>query len=329
MTINSKASSQVNTRSQNLAQETSVAHKGNALSLPFMVNSTVSVDRCADATGFRTPSLRHRSLSVSHDQRVAETFLLNTRLCRHDYESEAGVQLYYTDTVTYMLANNGIETFDTTITVPLPSPARLRLSLGDCLLRRRSKRLFTGDPVRLEGLSSLLFAAAGITGIGKAPVEHGEHMVDLFFRTTPSPGGLYGVDLYVVALNISGLERGIYGYDPLRSRLSLLQGPDSVQAVLNTFAYPEEVISLSRACALLIAIGRPWKVMRKYGSRGLRYLFIEVGQLAENVHLACTALGYGDVDIAGFYDDDLNEALGLDGLANTVLHTIAVGIPAE
>ncbi|WP_376794461.1 hypothetical protein [Thermogemmatispora sp.] len=142
MSIDSKAPAWADPTSRDPDQEIAVIHKENTLSLPFMVNSTVRVDRCADATGFRTPSLRHRSLSVSHDQRVTETFLLNTRLCRHDYESEVGVQLYYTDTVTYMLANNGIETVDTTITIPLPSPARLGLSLGDCLLRRRSKRLF-------------------------------------------------------------------------------------------------------------------------------------------------------------------------------------------
>lgn len=301
----------------------------NPMTLPIMVNSTVTVDRSIDATGFRTPSLRHRSLGVSHDKRVAETFLLNTRLCRHDYEAEAGVQLYFTDTITYMLGQNNIETPDAIMEVPLPRPAKLKLGLGECLQQRRSRRLYTGDPMRLEQLSALLYAAAGVTAIGKAPVANGTKMVDLRFRTTPSPGGLYGVDLYVVALNVNGLERGVYFHDPLKRSLWQLQKEEGVKAVLNAFAYPEEVISLSRANAILIGVGRLWKIMRKYGDRGLRYLFVEAGQLFENVHLATTALGYGDVDIAGFYDDDLNEALGLDGLANVALHTVAVGVPTE
>jgi len=49
----------------------------------------------------------------------------------------------------------------------------------------------------------------------------------------------------------------------------------------------------------------------------------------QNVHLAVTALGLGDVETAGFYDQEVNEALGLDGLTATLVHTVVVGALEE
>jgi SagB-type dehydrogenase family enzyme len=69
--------------------------------------------------------------------------------------------------------------------------------------------------------------------------------------------------------------------------------------------------------------------MRKYGNRGLRFLFLEAGAMAQNIHLACEALGLGSFDCASVYDDEVHEALGIDGLHESLLHTVIIGAGAE
>jgi SagB-type dehydrogenase family enzyme len=150
---------------------------------------------------------------------------------------------------------------------------------------------------------------------------------ELNFRTVPSGGGLYPIDMYVVVLNVVGLREGIYHYIPRSDSLSEIGDSAEVQAVLQGFAVSEEIISLSRACAIFLLIGQPWRSMRKYGNRGMRFMFMEAGAIAEHLNLAAVALGLGSVDCSSYYDDEVNEALGLDGVYQTIIHSLLVGSP--
>jgi hypothetical protein len=39
------------------------------------------------------------------------------------------------------------------------------------------------------------------------------------------------------------------------------------------------------------------------------------------------ALGFGSLDCASFYDDEVHEAMNLDGLYQALVHTVIVGYP--
>jgi len=71
--------------------------------------------------------------------------------------------------------------------IALPAPQRGGAgSLADVLARRRSVREFAKSPLTLAAVSQLLWAAQGVTGsVGQ--------------RTAPSAGGLYPLELYLVA----------------------------------------------------------------------------------------------------------------------------------
>ena len=73
------------------------------------------------------------------------------------------------------------------------------------------------------------------------------------------------------------------------------------------------------------SMGAPWRSMRKYGARGMRFLFLEAGAIAQNLNLACAGLGLGSLDCASLYDDEVHEALGADGLYEALLHAVIVG----
>jgi SagB-type dehydrogenase family enzyme len=147
------------------------------------------------------------------------------------------------------------------------------------------------------------------------------------FRTAPSGGGLYPIDVYAVSLRVTDLERGVYRYDPLSDSLVQVGGRVDVDKVLSAFAVPEELVTLAQAAAIFLLIGHPWRSMRKYGSRGARFLLIEAGAIAQNIGLTTEALGFGSVDCASVYDDEVHEAIRIDGLYEILLHTVIVGCP--
>src|SRR3954466_5140632 len=67
-------------------------------------NSFRSAAPWAGSTGFRTQSLRHRTVSMGGQPRLAEEFLVNTRLSRSSRESEASIESYFSDGVALMLS---------------------------------------------------------------------------------------------------------------------------------------------------------------------------------------------------------------------------------
>jgi SagB-type dehydrogenase family enzyme len=156
--------------------------------------------------------------------------------------------------------------------------------------------------------------------------------VEVPFRSAPSPGALYGLDLYVVAQRVRGLEAGLYLYQSRSDTLLQLQTQAEhgvVDRVRGATAYPDQAMTNSRAGVLFLLAARHRKLLRKYGDRGLRYLFIEAGEMTQNIHLSAVAIGLGSVESASFYDDEMNEVLGLDGGTATVVHMALVGFPAE
>jgi SagB-type dehydrogenase family enzyme len=289
-------------------------------------NSSKEMAPWVESTGLRTNELRYRSLSHSKDIRIAEDFLINTRLVRHYRESETSIESYFNDSAVVMLSMLGHEENIGLRELSLPESARLRMELAEVIGRRRSIRNYTGDEMELDYLATILRSAAGITAYAEVNLQQGDQAT-LRFRTTPSGGGLYPVDLYVAVLNVKDLDRGIYRYDPINDTILQLGDRSDIDKLLQCFAVPEQMISISRANAIFLLVGQPWRAMRKYGNRGMRFLFIEAGSMAEHINMATLALGFGSLDCASIYDDEAHEAMHLDGLYQSLLHTVIVGYP--
>lgn len=296
-------------------------------------NSVKTLDPWFAGSGFRTNQAKFRSATFDNSSRLAETFLLNTRLQRYDRESPASVLSYFTDEGKLLVSLNGLEADEGLATIDLPPSIDLSLRLSKCIQLRRSRRVFTADAISLSALATLCRAAAGVTGTEEAALRcESPSSVEFKLRSAPSPGGLYAIDLYAVAQSVRGVDSGLYLYQPRKDKLVLIKSQTAdhiVDRVVAASAYPDKTMTNSRAALTFLLAARPWKLLRKYGDRGLRYLFIEVGEMTENIHLAAVALGFGTVESASFYDDEMNDALGLDGGTSTIVHMILLGIPAK
>jgi SagB-type dehydrogenase family enzyme len=272
------------------------------------------------STALRTHALRYDAIRDA-EVRAAEEFLANSRLRRGDVEFEASVANYFTEPASGVLPLVGLDGRRGTASVALPQSIPLQLGLGATIARRRSVRTYTGEPVPLAYIATILRLTCGVNGSGGTEGE-------LALRVTPSAGGLYPIDLHVAALRVEGLPRGTFVYDPRRDVLWRTGDEATVEALLAAVAAPDAAIMTGAAAAMTLLVARPWRGMRKYGPRGMRHVFLEAGAIAEHVNLAAVALGIGSVDSSSFYDDEVHEALGLDGVYETLVHGQGLGIPA-
>ncbi|NPA49264.1 MAG: SagB/ThcOx family dehydrogenase [Thermodesulfobacteria bacterium] len=200
--------------------------------------------------------------------------------------------------------------------VTLPRPSFGPENLWESLLRRRSIRRYTKEPLTLRELSLLCFAAQGVTG------EVGRYLL----RTAPSAGALYPIETYLFVNRMADLAPGIYH----------LEVQDFVLEQLAEGAFGEALTEASlsqhqcaRAAVVFVWSAIPRRTMSKYGSRGVRYIFMDVAHICQNLLLAASALGLGACPIGAFFDDEVNELLGLDGEEETVIYLTSVGWPAE
>ena len=186
----------------------------------------------------------------------------------------------------------------------LPSPEpRDAGSFDDVLARRRSIRDFSEEPVAEEAISSLLWAAQGVTAAWGG-------------RTAPSAGALYPIELYLASSD--GLRRYVaeqhaaveLAREDRRSRIAGATGQEAP----------------STAPVLVVITGVVARTEAEYGDRAERYVQLEAGHVCQNLLLEATALDLAAVPIGAFSDDAVRVALGVQD-DELPLYVVAIGHP--
>ncbi|XVQ15457.1 SagB/ThcOx family dehydrogenase [Spirillospora sp. CA-255316] len=279
------------------------------------------------STVLRSPIERHSETMFASGPNAALDFLIASRIHRHDRELPLSTGHYLADNGVRFVARTDEEIVPAGRQVRLPESLPLTTSLAAAIAARRSVRDFGDEPMDVAALGTLLRAAGAITHRQQVPLHSGE-VVDLAQRSVSSGGGLYPVELYAAAVNVRGLAEGMYRYAPKADALERTGGAETLAAFRAGVMKVETLPGLGRAAALLLLVGRPWRSMRKYGPRGMRMTLHEVGAIGQQAHLAAVALGLGSLDWTSFYDGEVNQALGFDGVRRAALHMILLGHPA-
>ncbi|WP_052036405.1 SagB/ThcOx family dehydrogenase [Tumebacillus flagellatus] len=111
--------------------------------------------------------------------------------------------------------------------------------------------------------------------------------------------------------NVEGLEPGLYHLNVRDWVLEGLKFGD-----LREFAH---TVTHNQQAAGAAAVNFVWTAMTdrqrwKYHERTYRCIFWDVGHVAHGLHLAAHGLGLGSVSMGHWFDDEMNEFLGLDGV---------------
>lgn len=185
--------------------------------------------------------------------------------------------------------------------IRLNPPQLKETNLKLLLERRYSCRNFQDKTLNLDDVANILWATCGKK----------QDAVTQATRTIPSAGATYPLELYVVVgtSSLDKLKEGVYRYIIEEHSLEpTAQGdkrPELAAACLGQDFIKQAPISLVIAANFK-------RTTNHYGTRGERYVYMEVGHACQNTYLAVTNLGLGTVEVGAFIDDSVKQVLKLD-----------------
>jgi SagB-type dehydrogenase family enzyme len=190
----------------------------------------------------------------------------------------------------------------------LPEPKKQGgISVEECIARRRSIRNFRKEDLSIEQISQILWSAQGITD------------QKMKFRAAPSAGALYPMELYLLC------SSGVFHYLPESHKLERISNNDLRQE-LSDACWGQNFIADAGISIVICAVyGRTtWR----YGQRGIRYVDMEAGHIAQNIHLQAVSLGLGSVPVGAFSDEKVKNLLNLPR-DHQPIYIIPVGYPSQ
>jgi SagB-type dehydrogenase family enzyme len=180
------------------------------------------------------------------------------------------------------------------------------------ILKRRSTRSYSGATIFLEDLKLLLDFT-----------YQARHYSDQGLDPDPDYFDLNLLQTFLVVLGVEGLDEGCYYYAPKSQELR--------QVRFKNFRRESHYLCLGQelgrdAAVVLFHTADLAKAIDTYGDRVYRYLHMDAGHLGQRLNLAAIRLGLGVSGIGGFFDDQVNEVLGIPD-DEAVIYITTLGQP--
>ena len=281
----------------------------------------------------------YRSAITSRTHFSSQEYLLNAKHSSLDMGLPLGVFAYSSFGVRGSLALRTLrdnEASQPDEIIKLPPYQNVNAPLGVALRARRSVRQMSGNTMALQTLSTILFYADGVTGEFTLASDDADllpkHALGETFvgqhRTAPSGGGLNPIYLYLAIQNVEKLQDGIYMYMPTNHSLRRISifNEKTKQEFLSLGPDWGMNIEIKTVNISIFYVYYLFDNTRKYGDMGLMFGLIETGQIAQNIHLICTALKIASTDIGGWNKVPSETLLGVDGLSKHLIHLTLVGM---
>ncbi len=203
-------------------------------------------------------------------------------------------------------------------TIDLPTPQITGdKSVEQAINDRRSIRRFTNEPLTLQDISQLLWAAQGITN------------KNTNFRAAPSAGHTFPLEVYVLVGKggVKGLNEGLYHYNPFNNTLEQILDNDA-RSELSQAANGQEWVK--EAPVNIIITGNYQKMIDKYKDEKLstRFVDMEAGHVGENIYLEVESRNLATVALGSFKDDQVHQILKIPDNEKT-LYIFPVGHSAK
>jgi SagB-type dehydrogenase family enzyme len=180
---------------------------------------------------------------------------------------------------------------------------------------RRSVRTQGVRPLSAEQLGEFLFRAARVQQMHPASREHGSP-IDVSMRPAASGGASHELELYLVVSRCTGIEPGLYHYDPLAHELEALGDLGAREKHLLGDACLSA--ATERPPDVLITLAaRFQRVAWKYESIAYSIMLKNAGALYQQMYLVATAMNLAPCGLGGGNSDLFAEAAGLDYYAET------------
>jgi len=184
--------------------------------------------------------------------------------------------------------------------------------LETTILERRSTRAYTGAELTIDELRALLDFT-----------YQPQHYMSQGFDGNPDYFDLSLIETFIAVSGVTGLEEGCYYYAPKAQELRQIRFKN-FRRELHYLCLGQE---LGRdAAAVLFHTADLKKAVAQYGDRVYRYLHMDAGHLGQRLNLAAIRLNLGVSGIGGFFDNQVNEVLGIP-TDEAVLYITTLGRP--
>ncbi len=184
--------------------------------------------------------------------------------------------------------------------------------LSNTIYKRRSTRAYSGDELSFDELKALLdFTYQPQNYIDQNLDHHPDHF------------DLNLIETFIVVSGVQGLDTGCYYYAPKSQELRQIR--------FKNFRRELHFLCLNQdlgrdAGAVLFHTADLKSAIAQYGDRVYRYLHLDAGILGQRLNLAAIRLNLGVSGIAGFFDDQVNQVLGIPA-DEAVIYITTLGKP--
>jgi SagB-type dehydrogenase family enzyme len=186
------------------------------------------------------------------------------------------------------------------------------------LLRRRTWRRFSSRPVELSSLATLLRLSWGVQHWIKLP-----GMGRVALKTSPSAGARHPIEVYVLAVRVAGLPRGLYHYRSDVNRLELLKSGASPRQLTK---YLAQQWWYGSAAALMIMTAVFPRTHWKYQDPcAYRTVLLDAGHACQTFCLVATWLGLAPFCTMALSESEIESDLRINGIEESVLYAAGVG----
>ena len=185
-------------------------------------------------------------------------------------------------------------------------------ALENTILKRRSTRAYNGANLTLDELKAILDFT-----------YQPQHYIDQGLDGSPDYFDLSLIETFIAVSGVTNLEEGCYYYAPKAQELRQIRFKN-FRRELHYLCLGQE---LGRdAGAVVFHTSDLKKAVNTKGDRAYRYLHMDAGHLGQRMNLAAIYLGLGVSGIGGFFDDQVNEVLGIP-TDEAVLYITTLGRP--
>jgi putative peptide maturation dehydrogenase len=205
---------------------------------------------------------------------------------------------------------------------PLP-PGERTGGLYDALMARRTTRAFATDAaMRAEDLATVLRYVFGAHGEARNVAG-----IALLKRTSPSGGAMHPIEGYPMITGVAGIAPGIYHYDARGHRLETVAElhADARADVTRLLAGQDYFGDAHASIALTARFSRNhWK----YRDHPKAYpgILMDAAHLSQTLYLVAAELGLGAYVTLAINGRELEDRLGLDGVAEGVIAVCGCGV---
>jgi len=178
--------------------------------------------------------------------------------------------------------------------------------------KRRSTRAYSGEDLTFDELKAII-------DFTYQPQNYIEQHLD----AAPDYFDLNLIETFIAVCGVKGLEAGCYYYAPKAQELRQIRFKN-FRRELHFLCLGQD---LGRDAAAVVFHTADLKAaIAQYGDRVYRYLHMDAGHLGQRLNLAAVNLNLGVSGIGGFFDDQVNEVLGIPA-DEAVLYITTLGRP--